>query len=125
MPSGSLYYGPNGFAYKKMGGGGVSRIPGVKYNAMCFQPYTLDNRYVNGSGVGANSVAVRRAKRFRSSNCFGFCNQALNASLPELRNPKNPITIPPGGAVPNVPRRNPKGTYNQVVYHSSDGLAFI
>ena len=64
---GQFWYGPYGFLYKKKGGGGARRYPG--YGVMCNQPQYLYNKYVPGSGVGASSVSVRRAKMISATSC--------------------------------------------------------
>lgn len=65
---GQIWYGRGsfpGFFYKKNLAVGLKRsslmVPGgsARYN----KPTTLWNNYVSGSGVGASSIAVRRAKR--------------------------------------------------------------
>jgi hypothetical protein len=67
-----------------MGGGGVSRIPQVSCNAASTAIYSMHQQYISGAGVGASSVATRRAKRLRSTiGCNGFCNQNINVSLPD------------------------------------------
>jgi hypothetical protein len=128
MPYGSLYYGKTGFFYKKMGGGGVSRIPQVSCNASSTAIYSMHQQYISGAGVGASSVATRRAKRLRSTTgCNGFCNQNINVSLPDHPGWNQPISFNYyiGPTLHQKPRLNLKGTSNQVVYNSSDGLAFI
>jgi hypothetical protein len=66
---GQFWYGGStfpGFLYKKSNCGGQRRstrlIPGVGN-----QPGSIWNTYTPGSGVGATSIANRRAKRFRAS----------------------------------------------------------
>jgi hypothetical protein len=68
MPNGNFYYGKGGFAFKKMGGGGNHRT--FPLSLMANQPYDFNNRYVPGSGVGASSIATRRAKLIRSTICY-------------------------------------------------------
>ena len=76
MPNGSLYYGKSGFLYKKSGGGGVGRVQFM--GSMNGVPRPIENVYVSGSGVGANSVANRRAKLRNASipnnavPCYNF-----------------------------------------------------
>jgi len=64
MPYGNFYVGRGGFFSKKMGGGGVHRINNVPYVAG-----SLTNQYISGSGVGASSIANRRAKINRATLC--------------------------------------------------------
>ena len=59
MPYGNFYYGKNGFFYKKSGATGARYNPSL--GAICNQPQDVNNRYVPGAGVGASSVAQRRA----------------------------------------------------------------
>lgn len=67
---GSFWYGPYGFLYKKKGGAGGRRNP--PYGMICGQPQYLYNKYTPGqSGVGAQSIAVRRAKNHRAVICRG------------------------------------------------------
>jgi hypothetical protein len=65
MPYGNFYVGRGGFFAKKMGGGGVHRINNVPYVAG-----SLTNQYISGSGVGASSIANRRAKLNRARACY-------------------------------------------------------
>lgn len=71
MPSnGSFWYGPYGFLYKKNTGSGTRRNP--PYGLICNTPQYLYNKYKPGlSGVGATSIAVRRAKNHRAVICDG------------------------------------------------------
>jgi len=64
---GQLWYGENGFLYKKKGGAGVRRNP--SYGVICNQPQNVWNKYVPGAGVGASSVANRRAKLRIATSC--------------------------------------------------------
>ena len=70
MPYGSLYFGKQGFFFKKAATAGNSRIA---FGLNCNAPQNLDNRYISGSGVGASSVANRRAKQRRSTTCTTNC----------------------------------------------------
>jgi hypothetical protein len=69
MTNGNFYVGKGGFAYKRMAGGGgrknqpLGLITGI--------PANVNNKYVPGAGVGASSVANRRAKLIRATNCTG------------------------------------------------------
>jgi hypothetical protein len=71
MPNGSFYFGRDGFNYKKMGGGGNRRL--FSLGAICNAPQDLNNRYISGAGVGASSVATRRAKKLKAETCSQFC----------------------------------------------------
>jgi len=67
MPYGNFYYGKGGFKYKKMSGGGVRR--NFSLQLMDNQPHSIYNSYVPGAGVGATSIASRRAKLIRATKC--------------------------------------------------------
>jgi hypothetical protein len=67
MPYGNFYYGKGGFQYKKMSGGGGRRNFAVEL--MDNQPHSIYNSYVPGAGVGATSIASRRAKLIRATKC--------------------------------------------------------
>ena len=60
-----------GFLYKKNVGVGGRRstqfTPGG--TTICNQPTNLWNKYTPGAGVGASSVATRRAKRIHATSC--------------------------------------------------------
>lgn len=71
MSFGSLYYGKDGFLFKKNTGSGNRRNP--KMGLICNQPQDINNRYIPGAGVGASSIATRRAKNFRATNCEHSC----------------------------------------------------
>ena len=64
---GQFWYGTNGFLYKKKGGAGGRRNPA--YGLICNQPQNIWNKYISGAGVGASSVANRRAKLIHSTSC--------------------------------------------------------
>ena len=75
MSYGSLWFGGNsfpGFFYKKNGGGGGRRA--TKFaaggNTTCNSPQYIYNKYKPGqSGVGACSIANRRAKNRLATVC--------------------------------------------------------
>jgi len=67
MPYGNFYVGKEGFFYKKWNGGGGRWNPPL--GLICNQPQNVFNKYVPGAGVGANSIANRRAKLFRATSC--------------------------------------------------------
>lgn len=74
---GQYWFGGNsfpGFLFKKNGGVGARKstrfAPGG--NIMCNQPTYIYNKYKPGSGgIGANSVATRRAKMIHATVCNG------------------------------------------------------
>lgn len=67
MPYGSLYVGKRGFLYKNSGGGGVRKNP--SYGLINGIPANVNTKYVPGAGVGATSIAVRRAKLRSATIC--------------------------------------------------------
>ena len=69
MPSsnGQFWYGYQGFLYKKNGGGGARRV--FPYGLLCNKPTNLYNKYTPGSGVGATSTSIRRAKLIKATSC--------------------------------------------------------
>ena len=75
MPYGNFYVGKSGFKYKKQTAGGsrynnpIGVITGV--------PADVNNKYVPGAGVGASSIATRRAKLNHATLCTGNypCNK--------------------------------------------------
>jgi hypothetical protein len=60
MPNGSFWVGKGGFNYKRSGGGGNRR--NFALGLITNQPADVNNTYVPGAGVGASSIATRRAK---------------------------------------------------------------
>lgn len=71
---GQFWFGGNsfpGFLYKKNVGVGGRRstqlTPGG--TTICNQPTDIWNKYTPGSGVGASSVATRRAKMIHATSC--------------------------------------------------------
>lgn len=71
---GQFWFGGNsfpGFLYKKNVGVGGRRS--TRFNAggntICNHPTNLWNKYTPGSGVGASSVASRRAKMIHATSC--------------------------------------------------------
>ena len=67
MGGGQLWYGKTGFLYKKKGGGGARVNP--PYGLICNQPQNIYNKFISGAGVGASSVANRRAKLIHATSC--------------------------------------------------------
>ena len=55
--------------YKNSGGGGLLR--NFALDLISNKTYDIDNRYRPGAGVGATSIATRRAKLIRATNCSG------------------------------------------------------
>lgn len=55
--------------YKNSGGGGFLRNFAIEL--ISNKTYDIDNRYRPGAGVGATSIATRRAKLIRATNCSG------------------------------------------------------
>ena len=68
MPYGNFYYGKSGFQYKKSGGAGVRRNNAL--GLITGTPADVNNKYVPGAGVGASSIANRRAKLIRATTCY-------------------------------------------------------
>jgi len=64
---GQFYVGKGGFAYKKNTGSGVRRV--LPIGVITGLPANVNNKYVPGSGVGGQNLAVRRAKLIRSTVC--------------------------------------------------------
>ena len=71
MTYGSLYFGKDGFLYKKNGAVGNRRI--FSLGLICNQPTDINNKYVSGSGVNgavsSNNYAIRRKMIRNSANC--------------------------------------------------------
>jgi hypothetical protein len=67
MTYGNFYFGKDGFLYKK------NQKVGVRWNPplglICNQPQNVWNKYISGAGVGASSVANRRAKLRIATSC--------------------------------------------------------
>jgi hypothetical protein len=78
MPNGSYWVGRGGFNYKRSGGGGNHRI--FSLGAICNQPQDVNNVYVAGAGVGASSIATRRARLLHSTVCNSQypCNKSFS-----------------------------------------------
>ena len=74
MPSGNFYYGKSGFRYKRSSGAGGRRNFAI--DLLNNQPHTIYNNYISGAGVGANSIATRRAKMIYATKCdTGKCGR--------------------------------------------------
>ena len=67
MPNGSFYVGKGGFQYKRQAGGGNRKNPSI--GLITGLPADVNNKYVPGAGVGASSIATRRAKLIHSTSC--------------------------------------------------------
>jgi hypothetical protein len=80
--NGQFWYGSSigfpGFLYKKNNGVGGRRNP--KYGLLCNKPTYLYNKYKPGTGgVGASSIATRRAKNRLATVCNDKnCGQFYN-----------------------------------------------
>jgi hypothetical protein len=78
MPNGNFWVGSGGFNYKRSSGAGGRRnfalglISGI--------PADVNNKYIPGAGVGASSIANRRAKMLHSTSCTAQypCNKAFS-----------------------------------------------
>ena len=77
MPNGSFWVGKGGFNYKKSGGAGGRR--NFALGLITNQPSDVDNTYVPGAGVGASSIATRRAKLNHATSCTAQypCNRSF------------------------------------------------
>ena len=126
MSNGQFWVGPYGFLYKKNVGVGARRStlmgPGLSSN----QPTDLNNRYSpGGGGVGASSVANRRAKNRLATNCGpnGKCFPCYNTLGQYSNNPNGFVFCPPfvasssssssnsSSSVTPSPSPAPSGTY--------------
>ena len=78
MPNGSFWVGKGGFNYKRSGGAGNRR--NFSIGAITNQPADVNNTYVSGAGVGASSIATRRAKLNHATRCSAEypCNKAFS-----------------------------------------------
>lgn len=110
--------------YKNSGGGGFLR--NFALELISNKTYDIDNRYRPGAGVGATSIATRRAKLIRATNCSGGVrcgrffqrigikplrtNTILDVISQEediVPTPKPPILITVNPAVPILLNYNP------------------
>ena len=71
---GHFWFGGNnfpGFLYKKNTAVGARKSTQFTPGGTCItnQPTDLRNRYISGAGVGASSIANRRAKKLRATTC--------------------------------------------------------
>ena len=76
MPNGSFWVGKGGFSYKKSGGAGGRRNFAI--GLITNQPADINNTYVPGAGVGASSIATRRAKLIHATSCEYPCNKSFS-----------------------------------------------
>jgi hypothetical protein len=78
MPNGNYWVGSGGFNYKRSGGAGGRR--NFSLGAITNQPADVNNKYVPGAGVGASSIATRRAKMLHSTVCTAEypCNKSFS-----------------------------------------------
>ena len=77
MPNGSFWVGKGGFNYKRSNGGGNRR--NFPLGLITNQPADVNNTYVPGSGIGASSIATRRAKLNHATGCSAEypCNKSF------------------------------------------------
>uniref|UniRef100_A0A6C0D690 Uncharacterized protein n=1 Tax=viral metagenome TaxID=1070528 RepID=A0A6C0D690_9ZZZZ len=77
MPNGNFWVGAGGFNYKRSSGAGARR--NFALGVITGIPANVDNKYVPGAGVGASSIANRRARLIRSTSCTGRypCNRSF------------------------------------------------
>jgi hypothetical protein len=77
MPNGNFWVGSGGFNYKRSSGAGGRR--NFSLGLITNQPADVNNTYVPGAGVGASSIANRRAKLIRSTSCTSMypCNRSF------------------------------------------------
>jgi hypothetical protein len=80
MPNGSFWVGRGGFNYKRSGGGGNHRV--LPLATIANQYSNVNNKYVPGAGVGASSIASRRAKMIHATSCTS--NYPCNKSFSQL-----------------------------------------
>ena len=59
------------FFLQRRGGAGVGRV--FAFATIANQPHTLENKYIPGSGVGASSIANRRANMRRAAKLDSIC----------------------------------------------------
>lgn len=105
---GQFWFGGNsfpGFLYKKNNGVGGRRstqfTPGG--TTICNQPNEFWNKYTPGSGVGASSVATRRAKMIHATTCYSgqtcgsfYIQLGLNQIRPSIyNNPSTNLSVNP------------------------------
>lgn len=78
MTNGSFWVGKGGFNYKRSGGGGARR--NFSLGLITNQPADVNNTYVAGAGVGASSIATRRAKMLHATSCSAQypCNRSFS-----------------------------------------------
>ena len=79
--NGQFWYGQNGFLYKKNTGVGARRstLFSAGGNAVCNRPQDVNNKYKpGGSGVGASSIANRRARNRLATTCDSGCGKFYN-----------------------------------------------
>lgn len=110
-----------GFLYKKNNGGGARKNP--KYGLICNKSTDLYNKYKPGTGgVGASSVATRRAKNRHATVCYGDqCGQFYNylGQYPSI-NVLYPDPLPVPGSMFFQNSFDPSGSYVQ--YGNNSGL---
>jgi hypothetical protein len=134
---GQFWFGGNtfpGFLFKKNVGVGGRRS--TKFNAggnvTCNQTTNLWNKYIPGAGVGATSVATRRAKRINATSCNNnqLCgrfytqlgqNQIRASQYTNFRSnlpvyPETPLYFTPGYSTDKRINPNFTPTLEQILY---------
>ena len=138
MSNGQFWIGQYGFLYKKNVGVGGRRSTrmGPGLNANSNQPTDLNNRYSpGGGGVGASSVANRRAKNRLATNCGPNgkcfpCYNTLGQYSKYTHNPNGFVFCPPfvalsssSSSVTPTPTPTPSGGYT-LTYSNANAGAF-
>jgi hypothetical protein len=123
--NGQFWFGGNtfpGFLYKKNVGVGGRRstlfTPGG--STICNQPTDLWNKYTPGAGVGASSVATRRAKMInatscnRSQQCGKFLTQLGQNQIrvSQYNNPSSNLSVYPQGPIYVTPGYSNNPNFN-------------
>lgn len=81
MPYGGLYFGKDGFFYKKGLGSSRKNPPLGLLNC---SSTTFYNKYIPGSGVGGTNTSVRRSKLRQATSCKATGNQSCGSFYPTL-----------------------------------------
>jgi len=79
--NGQFWYGQQGFLYKKNTGVGARKTTlfNAGGNTICNRPQNVNNKYKpGGSGVGASSIANRRARNRLATTCESNCSPFYN-----------------------------------------------
>ena len=110
MPYGNLYFGENGFFYKKMDSSGNHHD--FSLAAVCNQPHFLNNKHVRGASVRPVKTANKRAMKKRSLYCHIVPGPIVPAPL-----------IPSIPSIPSILALNKKQTYTTMAI-SKDGSIY-